>query len=588
MITDRQVRRLWELLVRGESLSRAAWKSGMDRKTAGKYRDGKLPSERVVEHRWRTRDDPFDEVWDEVQEQLAAAPELQAKTLFQWLQRKYPGRFQDGQLRTFQRGVKRWRATRGPQQEVFFSQVHSPGRLCASDFTFMNDLGVTIQGQPFVHLVYHFVLTYSNWEWATVCFSESFESLSEGLQESLWKLGGAPQRHRSDRLSAAVNNLSDRREFTSRYRGLMDHYQLAAEKINARQAHENGDVESLHRHFKKAVEQALLLRGSRDFQSREKYVAFLHALLNQKNAGRRQRLEEELAELSPLPSRRLESFKRVSVQVNQGSLLRVQRNVYSVNSRMIGAQVDVRVYADHLEVWYAQQCLERFPRLRGVNKHSINYRHVIDWLVRKPGAFENYRYRDDLFPTSRFRVVYDSLREDRSSAAASREYLAILELAAKESESAVDDALRTLLNLGSVIGASQVKHLLLQDNPAPAVTEVIVEAPDLFGFDSLLDDMEAFDDYEQGCEGDTGWTSAGASSAHVPWVLRRRRWPRRKGGVELRAVLARTRATGMRSTANQSHRQTTASVEVAAGEKPGELRHQAAACQSGSPSSQPT
>ena len=175
MIEDRQVRRLWKHLATGMPLWKAALKSGMDDKTARKYRDTrKLPSESAPAHTWRTRPDPFQDVWTEVFEQLELNPGLQAKTLFQWLQRKHPGRFQDSQLRTFQRGVKAWRATEGPSKEVFFSQVHHPGRLCASDFTFMNDLGVTIQGQRFDHLLYHFVLTYSNWEWATICFSESF------------------------------------------------------------------------------------------------------------------------------------------------------------------------------------------------------------------------------------------------------------------------------------------------------------------------------------------------------------------------------------------------------------------------------
>ncbi len=145
MITDRQVRRLRMLLIRGETLSRAAWRTGMDRKTARTHRSRPLPSETEREHAWRTREDPFHEVWGEVFEQLEVQPGLKAKTLFQWLQRNHPGRFQDGQLRTFQRGVKQWRATHGPHKEVFFSQVHKPGRLCASDFTFMNDLQVTIE-----------------------------------------------------------------------------------------------------------------------------------------------------------------------------------------------------------------------------------------------------------------------------------------------------------------------------------------------------------------------------------------------------------------------------------------------------------
>ena len=518
MISDRQVRRLRQLLAAGETLGRAAWKTGMDRKTARKYRTGKLPSERAADHDWRTREDPFADVWEAIFEQLEDNPGLQAKTLFQWLQRTYPGRFQDGQLRTFQRGVKRWRATHGPQKEVFFSQVHHPGHLCASDFTFMNDLGVTIQGRQFDHLLYHFVLTYSNWEWATICFSESFESLSEGLQEALWQLGGVPARHRSDRLSAAVNNLSDRREFTQRYQALMSYYGLTMEKTNPRQAHENGDVESLHRHLKKAIEQALLLRGSRDFESRDAYETFLYQILNQKNAGRRRRLNEELAQLRSLPARRLESFKRVRVQVSQGSLIRVQKNIYSVHSRLIGEEVEVRVYGDHLEVWYAQQRLEDLPRLRGAGKHHINYRHVIDWLVRKPGAFENYRYRDDLFPTSRFRMAYDDLRERHSSSVASRQYLRILQLAARENETAVDDALRLLLRDGTV-EADQVEQLLREEDPVPPVTEVAVDEPDLFSFDSLLEEQEILDGCETGCERDAGWSSAGVASADVPRML---------------------------------------------------------------------
>jgi len=213
MIQDRQVAKLRVLLAGGMSLYLAAMKTGMDEKTARKYRSSeKQPSELSAAHDWRTREDPFEDVWPAVHEQLAVNPGLQAKTLFEWLQREHPGRFQDGQLRTFQRGVKGWRATEGPAKEVFFHQQHHPGRLCASDFTHMTSLEVTIVSQPFEHMVYHFVLTYSNWEWATICFSESFESLSEGLQGALWALGGVPERHRTDRLSAAVNNLSNQKE----------------------------------------------------------------------------------------------------------------------------------------------------------------------------------------------------------------------------------------------------------------------------------------------------------------------------------------------------------------------------------------
>jgi len=210
-----------ELIPREPTLSLAAAKAGMDEKTARKYRrSGQLPSEIQTPHTWRTRSDPFGEVWDEVVRLLEVNPGLQAKTLFEHLQRRYPGRYQDGQLRTLQRRVKVWRATEGPPREVFFPQVHHPGALSQSDFTWLNDLGVTIGGVPFDHLVYHFVLTYSNWETARICFSESFESLSEGLQQALWELGGVPRIHQTDRLSAAIQDVRHREIFTPPYRAL--------------------------------------------------------------------------------------------------------------------------------------------------------------------------------------------------------------------------------------------------------------------------------------------------------------------------------------------------------------------------------
>jgi signal transduction histidine kinase len=260
------------------NLEIASAKAGMDPKTARKYRRlERLPSELQVKPRGR-RPDPFAEVWGEVQEQLEVSAGLEAKTLFEYLQRRYPGRFQDGQLRTLRRHVKYWRATEGPSREVFFVQQHHPGRLAASDFTHMEELGVTIQGQSFPHLIYHFVLTYSNWETGTVCFSESFESLSEGLQNALWELGKVPSRHRTDRLSTAVNNSLRPAEFTDRHEGLMRYYGLEAEKIQAGHGNENGDVEQRHHRFKRAVEQELLLRGSREFASVEEYQRFLRML----------------------------------------------------------------------------------------------------------------------------------------------------------------------------------------------------------------------------------------------------------------------------------------------------------------------
>ena len=249
MVTDVQVRKLRRFLEQGSSLAQASWRTGMSEKTARHYRDNTaLPSVRSKQklpRTYRTRVDPFAAVWSEVEGQLRAEPRLLAKTLFDWLRQHHPGEFLDSHRRTFERRVRQWRAREGPGKLAIFRQVHGAGDLAASDFTCMNGLLVTIGSQPFDHLVYHFVLTYSNWESVNLCVSESFEALSEGLQKALWELGGVPRKHRSDSLTAAVNNHSATREFQTRYRDLLDHYGLAGQRINARQAHENGDAESL-------------------------------------------------------------------------------------------------------------------------------------------------------------------------------------------------------------------------------------------------------------------------------------------------------------------------------------------------------
>ena len=487
MVTDRQVRLLMKLLQEEKTLSVAAVKSGMDEKTARRYRRvGKVPSEVKCEHTWRTRGDPFLDVWEDVREKLALNPGLEAKTLFEDLQRLYPGRFLDGQLRTLQRRVKVWRATEGPPQEVYFDQIYEPGVLCQSDFTSMNKLHITISKQPFDHLIYHFVLPYSNWETGTISFSESFESLSEGLQNALWELGGVPAEHRTDRLTTAVQKAGHPEEFTRRYKGLMKHYGLLGRKIQASSPHENGDIEQSHHRFKRAVDQSLMLRGSRDFTDRSEYVSFLRRLFKQLNAGRRERFEEELKVLRRLPDRRLEACKRSDVRVTRGSTIRVNHNVYSVDSRLIGEMVNVRLYVEHLEVWYAQRKIEVIPRLRGEGKHYIQYRHIIDWLVRKPGAFENYRYRDDLFPTSRFRMAYDALKRRHSKQKASREYLCILHLAATENERAVDDALRMLIRKNVDISADDVKYVVLSGAKPEPATDVSIAEVDLDDYDALI------------------------------------------------------------------------------------------------------
>ncbi len=490
MVTDQQIRRLYKLSNTEETQAIVASKAGMDVKTARKYlRARRLPSEMKTERHWRTRQDGFAAVWPEIREQLRTHPTLEAKTIFAALQRQYAEKFADGQLRTLQRRIKHWRATEGPAQEVYFVQEHRAGELCESDFTHLTELAITIGGQPFPHMLYHFVLTYSNWETGTVCQSESFASLSEGLQNALWELGGVPRLHRTDRMTAAVNNLSEQAEFQRNYQALLRHYGMEGRKIQTGQPDENGDIEQRHYRLQRALEQALLLRGSRDFARVEEYRAFLGELFEQLNGGRRPRLAKEMEQLRPLPDRRLESAKRVRARVNSGSLIVVERNSYSVNSRLIGEMVEARVFSDHLEIWYGGQKVDQLPRLRGRTNYRVDYRHIIDWLVRKPGAFANYRYREHLFPSTRFRMTYDWLKEVMPNRC-DRRYLQILEMAAKEGEARVEDALRLLLASESgrqtIADQERFEQFRKGCEQAPAITDIAVPEVPLSSFDQLL------------------------------------------------------------------------------------------------------
>jgi len=502
MITNGQVLELRRLLNKGVSLAASARMTVMDEKTARDYRDDqRLPSERKTPRDYRTRVDPFEKVWDEVQARLEGEPRLQAKTLFDWLQDKSPGQFPDSTRRTFERRVAHWRSTLGPGKPVMFEQVHHPGRLAASDFTVMNDMRVTIAGFRFDHTLFHCVLTYSNVESVSLCFSESFEALSTGIQKAFWEFGGVPKRHRTDSLSAAVNNHSDRKTHTARYQALMDHYGSQPEKTNARCANENGDVESLNGHIKNRVDQALLLRGSRDFTSREDYLCFLEELVIKVNQHRQERFNEEQEFLARLPDDRLDTDERLpGIRVAKGSTILVRTNRYSVPSRLIGQKVDVKLGAESIEVTHQGVFIQRMPRLIGSKETSINYRHVIDSLVRKPGAFENYKYREELFPTSYFRMAYDRLLEAHSLKVADKNYLKLLELAAHESQDAVQDVLRLKIQSGESIDVDEIRLLVVKAAEIPLATCVEVEPPSLIEFDCLLDhpDMESpFNDHQK-------------------------------------------------------------------------------------------
>ena len=463
----------------------AALKAGMDRKTARKYiREGKAPSQLKKPRDWRTRPDPFAGDWSDVVDILKQAPELQAKALFEHLMAKTQ-RYEPGQLRTFQRRVRRWRAQWGPDKEVFFPQVHRPGEAMQTDFTWCTELGVTIAGELFEHLLCHPVLPYSNWEAVSICRSESMAALRDGVQNAVFRLGRIPEWHQTDNSTAATHDLpSGKRGFNKAYQDFMDHLGMKPRTIAVGKKQQNGDVESLNNALKNRIRQHLLLRGSNDFPSVEAYRCWLQDIVDAANALRDKRFAEDLAAMRPLVAKRLLDYTVEEVRVSSWSTIRVRHNAYSLPSRLIGEVVRVRVFEDRLQVWYGGALQAEMERLTGRHGHAVDYRHVVFWLSRKPGAFARYRYREAMFPTLAFRKAHDALMDAMSERKATMEYLRLLNLAATTMEADVDLALSLLVEqdeLPTLVAVQELTH------NAPDVSHDIAPfEPDLTRYDRLV------------------------------------------------------------------------------------------------------
>lgn len=489
-----------EELTKHGQLGRAAMKADMDRKTARKYvAAGKLPSEMKAPRDWRTRPDPFVEHWPDVQARLEETPELDAKTLFEVLREAHPDRYADGQLRTLQRRVKDWRAAHGPDQEVALGQRHRAGEAAQTDFTTTAELGVTIAGQAFVHLLCVLVLPYSNWQWATVCLSESMAALRRGVQRALFQLGRVPHYHQTDNSTAATHRIPDgekgfvegrRRPFNDGYLAMMRHFGMTPRTTEVGAKEQNGDVEAGHRALKRRLEQALLIRGSRDFADRDAWQAFVDEQLRKANHRRGPRIGEEFAAMRPLDVGRLPEFVEDTAVVSEWSTIRIGKNAYSVPSRLIGEALRVHLYEDRLEAYFGDQLELACERLRGRNGHRIDYRHVIWSLVRKPGGFARYVYREEMFPSVVFRRAYDAIQTPHHGTAGDLEYLRILHLAASTMQIDVETALAALLDQAEPITADRVKALV-GNATTPTIPDLASPPVDLHAYDLLLSEVAA-------------------------------------------------------------------------------------------------
>jgi hypothetical protein len=482
-------------------IGKAAMKAGMDRKTARGYvASGKLPSDKPASRDWRTRPDPFESHWPEIEDRLRLTPELEAKTLFELLQEQHPERYQDGQLRTLQRRVKWWRAAHGPEQAIVLAQAHRPGEAAQTDFTRTMELGVTIGGQLFVHLLCVLVLPYSNWQWATVCLSESMVALRRGVQRALFELGRVPEFHQTDNSTAATHRIPDgsaecfddgKRPFNAEYLALMKHLGMKPRTTAVGAKEQNGDVEAANGAFKRRLEQALLIRGSREFQSYDAWQSFVDRVARKANSNRSVRIAEDLAVMRELTVARLPEYTEERAKVSERSTVRIKYCAYSVPSRLKGAWVRVRIFEDKIEVRHADVIELACERLRGRGLNRIDYRHVIWSLVRKPGGFARYVFREEMFPTVVFREAYDAIQALHPGTRGDLMYLRILYLAASTMEADVSVALTLLQMAKMAITVEAVKEMVASSTSGVEIPLLVSPPVDLIAYDALLDGVAA-------------------------------------------------------------------------------------------------
>jgi hypothetical protein len=469
----------------------SAAKAGLS--TASAYRiedDPRLPSQKQAA-RGRRRPDPLAEVWEaEIIPILRAAPGIRAIAVLEEMRRRHP-ELNPGIRRTLERRMRAWRALAGPEQDVIFRQEHAPGRLGLSDFTDTRDLGVSVVGVALEHRLYHFRLAFSGFEHAHVVLGgESFVALAEGLQNALWALGGVPLEHRSDSLSAAFRNLDHdaQEDLTRRYQGLMRHYEMTPTRNNPGVAHENGSIESAHGHLKKALEDALLLRGSRDFDDLDSYRRFVDEVVGRRNARNRKRIDLERQSLRQLPQRRTSDYEEVRVSVTSSGGFILRRVFYSAPSRLIGHRLRVHLYDDRLECFLGTTPMMTLRRGRPFSNnksgHVVDYHHVIHALRKKPMALLNLVYRNQLFPRPSYARAFELLRTaagDQRACKIAVELLALAHDRACEVELAA--AIDAELDAGRLPELGSLRERFLPD--AASIPDVAVTLTPLTAYDEL-------------------------------------------------------------------------------------------------------
>jgi hypothetical protein len=535
--------------------------AGFSERSGRRIESGERSQNLGEERTWRTRPDPLAQVWQsELEPMLQAEPRLEAMTLYEYLVEKYPGQYEQT-LRTVQRRVQAWKALYGDPKEVRFEIRHVPGEMGLSDFTELKEVTITIGGQAFEPILYHYRLAYSGWQYVQVIQGgESFIGLSEGLQNALLVCGGVPQIHRTDSLSAAYRNMAGKRykPLTQLYDQLCEHYRMRPTRNNTGIAHENGSIEAPHGHFKRRLTQQLYLRGSFDFESVGAYQRFIEQVVTTLNGKCVTKYTEEKAHLQPLPRYRVADYEELLVRVSRYSTIEVRCVLYTVPSRLIGQQLTIRLYHDRLVGYVGKQQVVELARVRGASSGTqrrarcINYRHIIAGLRRKPRAFLYCTWQSEILPTEQWRSLWQQIGDTWEPDNAAKLIVEALYIAAtQDKETAVADYLQVQLEAGSLTLAGLQQQFGTM--PTGALPSSSVQQHPLAAYDQLLTSNDSTSSFptpdssgpEQSLPQSQPAPQATASLPHAQPVAEHRT-AGDSTTVELRSVLARTLSVGVR------------------------------------------
>ena len=489
VVKNRQVLALWKEFEKSKVIKISALKTGMDRKTASKYlKQSTLPNELSKVRNWRTCEDKLQPIWPIAEEFLKESPDIEAKALFEHLMEVHPDKLEELQLRTFQRRIKQWRMKHGDNQEVYFDQITTPGKLAQLDWLDMNKHQIEINGELFKHKLIHFTLNHSNVESATICRSESILSIKKGLREFLYRVvGRAPAILQVDNSSAATHRPEkDKRDrvFNEEYLQILNYYGIKPQKNNIGKPNENGVVESQNGHLKNKIKQALLIRGNNNFGNIFEYELFINNIIDKANLKRKVKLQEEFSFLNEIPTKPLAEYQEEYITIRNRSTANIKKVTYSVPSRLIGSDLKAKIYENHIELFSGTDLVHSMSRVLGDRGLIIDYRHIIHSLIKKPGAFESYKYREELYPTENFKKAFDHLNKIKTERQATIEYLRILKLAADNIEADVDIAIGLILSDESLpLNIDSITDLIL------ANTKIEIDSVELIPNLHIYDEM---------------------------------------------------------------------------------------------------